>query len=102
MLVLTRREGRFILIGEGLKITVVEIGVDVVNLRVDFFLQDQSFFIQFWAAQDEKVQLGQEVSLMITEIGASVRIGITADERIPIVRDDLIEGDDSSPSETPA
>ena len=93
MLALTRREGESILVGD-FELAVLEVGEDVVQLRITHSLDPENIFIEMWVGVEEEFRIGKSVLGKIAVIRHNgVGICIEAPRSITILRKEISGGE---------
>ncbi len=88
MLTVQRRVGESILIGEDLRLRLLEIEEDVVRIRIELLGGRRSF--EFWTGFKEEFRLDDSVTAKITRTdGNRARFSINAERHIRILRSEL-------------
>ncbi|MFM1846565.1 MAG: Global regulator protein family [Pseudomonadota bacterium] len=90
MLALSRKEGETILVGE-FEIVVLQVGVDVVQLRVSLVRDAENVVIEFWSAEGEEFRIGKSIVGRIASVrNQSIGIAIEAPLDVSILRGEIV------------
>lgn len=90
MLVLSRREGENILAGE-FEIRVLEVGEDIVQLRISHSPNAERIFVEIWVGVGEEFRIGKSILGTIAAIrNATASICLEAPREITILRGEII------------
>lgn len=90
MLVLSRKEGETIEAG-GFEIVVVQLGEDIVQLRISHMQDKDSVFVEVWVGVGEDFRIGKQIVGRIAVIRFNaVGIVIEAPRDVVIMRGELV------------
>lgn len=91
MLVLSRRRGEVIRIGDDIVVTALALGGGTVTIRVEAPSNfGGTFEVTRW--RDGRIHLGSSIEIMVVRVGGKVvRLGFTAPDDVPILRQELYE-----------
>ena len=90
-IVLSRKEGEAIVIGQDIELTVIEFGEDIVKLRISFPLQPRSLFIEFWTGEAEEFRIGEFITGQISRLSSDrLRVRIEANRSVPVNRKEVL------------
>jgi carbon storage regulator CsrA len=89
LLILSRKVGQSIIIGDGLRITLLKIHGQTIRLGFKG-LANKKHFQNISARVNQKIQIGNSLSILVAAIsGQQVRLGIDIPPDIKVMREEL-------------